>query len=281
MAGPTVSIGLKELELDEASFAWISRVVYDIAGIVLNEEKHQLVKARLAKRMRATGIASAREYIKYVKEDKTGRELRELIDAITTNKTSFFRESDHFDYLRENIIPALLSRSKKMRFWSAGCSTGEEPYTLAITLREELPNIDLLDVKILATDISNRVLAYARNAEYTEDKIHDVPAPILKKYFFAIQREGSVVWRVTDEVRKLIRFARLNLLEEWPMKGPFDVIFCRNVMIYFDRPTRQQLVARFFDYLTSEGYLIVGHSEGLSVSSERLKYVKPGIYKRF
>ncbi|MDH7600553.1 MAG: protein-glutamate O-methyltransferase [Armatimonadota bacterium] len=277
---PAQPLPIPSVELDENSHAFISRIVHEKAGIVLGKGKQELVKARLAKRIRVLGLNNVKDYVAYLKEDRTGQELRELIDVITTNKTSFFREPDHFDFVAETIVPALRTRSTKMRFWSAGCSTGEEPYSLAITLRENLSNVDLLDVKILATDISNRVLAYARKAEYTQDKMEGVPESIAKRYFVEVRRENGTVWSVSKDVRELVRFARLNLLDEWPMKGPFDVIFCRNVMIYFDKATRQTLVSRFCDYLSTGGYLIVGHSEGLSVSTRILDYVRPGIYRK-
>ncbi len=272
----------KHVQLDSASFNWISRVVYERTGIVLGQGKQELVKARLAKRMRATRIDSVKDYIKYIKEDPTGSEMRELLDAITTNKTSFFREPDHFDYLRDAILPELKSRYKAIRIWSAGCSTGEEPYTISMVLHEAFPDIHSADVKILATDIANTVLAEARSGEYTFDKVKEVPKPYLTKYFTTIQGVNETIWRIAPSVRKIVYFARLNLMEEWPMKGPFQVIFCRNVMIYFDRPTRERLVNRFYDYLCPGGYLLVGHSECLSLSTSHNNYVyvRPGIYRK-
>jgi chemotaxis protein methyltransferase CheR len=266
------------IELDTASFEEISRILYQHSGITLNSGKRELVKSRLAKRICATGTNCFDEYLAFVKSDVTGVELRAMIDALTTNKTSFFRESAHFDYLREILLPKMCKTSSKIRIWSAGCSTGEEPYTLGIVLREYMPEIDLKDVKILATDISDRALAYARKAEYTTDKLDGLPRELLKKYFKPVDDGENKVWRVNDSVRKLVFLARLNLVEDWIIKGPFQAIFCRNVMIYFDNPTRQRLVQRFWELLEPGGHLFIGHSESLMSLRNNFTYVKPGVY---
>ncbi len=268
------------IDLDAASFEQVSRILYKQSGITLNKDKHELVKSRLAKRIRATGMHGFEEYLVYVKQDKSGAELRGMIDVLTTNKTSFFRESAHFDYLRESLLPKMRKTSKKIRIWSAGCSTGEEPYTLAIVLREEISDIDLMDVKILATDLSDRVLACARKAEYTTDKLDGLPPAILKKYFKPVSDGETMIWRVNDSVRKLVSLARLNLMEQWSIRGPFQAIFCRNVMIYFDKPTQQRLVQRFWDLLEPGGHLFVGHSESLTSSSNDFTYVRPAVYAK-
>ena len=266
--------------LDEESFERISRILYQHSGIALSAGKHELVKSRLGKRIRATGIGGFEEYLAYIEQDRSGRELRELIDALTTNKTSFFRESEHFDFLRQSVLPKLRESSGKKRIWSAGCSTGEEPYTIAIALREEIPNIDLMDLKILATDISDKVLACARKAEYAADKLDGLPPEILKKHFKPVGNGERMIWRVNDSVRKLVSLAKLNLMGPWGMKGPFQIIFCRNVMIYFDRPTQQRLVQRFWDMLERGGYLFVGHSESLTSTNKNFTYVKPAVYMK-
>ena len=266
------------IDLDMASFEQISRILYQHSGITLNAGKHEMVKARLAKRIRATGMPGFQEYLAYVKQDRSGIELRGMIDVLTTNKTCFFRESQHFDYLRECLLPKLRKTGGKIRMWSAGCSTGEEPYTLAIALREEIPDIDLMDVKILATDLSDRVLACARKAEYTEDKLQDLPPGILKKHFKPVDDGKHGTWRVNDSVRGLVSLAKLNLMEQWCMRGPFQAIFCRNVMIYFDKPTQQRLIQRFWDLLEQGGHLFVGHSESLTASTNDFTYVKPAVY---
>ena len=271
---------LAHMELDQACFEKVSRVLHQYAGITLNTGKQELVRSRLGKRMRATGIFGFKEYLKYVENDATGRELHEMIDALTTNKTSFFREEQHFDYLRTCVLPKMQAANRKLRIWSAGCSTGEEPYTLAIVLRESNPDIDKMDVKILATDISSRVLACARKAEYTEDKLSDLPPGMLQKYFTPVDGEPSGSWRVNDSVRKMVTLANVNLMNQWSMHGPFQIIFCRNVMIYFDRPTQMHLVRRFWDMLDHGGYLFVGHSESLLGSADGFKYARPAVYTK-
>ncbi|MDZ7260505.1 MAG: protein-glutamate O-methyltransferase [candidate division KSB1 bacterium] len=269
---------LWSVKLSQAQFEKISQLVYQLCGINLHQGKEELVKARLMKRLRALGLGSFEQYLKYLKHDTTGQELALMIDALTTNKTSFFREPQHFDYLRRQIVPRLRMEGRKIRFWSAGCSSGEEPFSLAILLREEIPDIDRRDVRILATDISTRMLALARQAVYEENTLWDVPMPLLQKYFTPVRDKPPRTYRVNDNVRAIVRLARLNLIDAWPMKGPFDVIFCRNVMIYFDKDIRQQLIQRFYELLRPGGHLFVGHSESLTVLSHRLRYVQPAVY---
>jgi chemotaxis protein methyltransferase CheR len=264
-----------DAELSEAQFGEISRTVYDVAGIRLRPGKEGLVRSRLARRLRALGAGSYGEYLARVRADATGRELAEMVDALTTNKTSFFREPAHFDYLRERVLPALPAR-EPLRMWSAGCSTGEEPYSLAMVLRESLPDLARRDVRLLATDISSRVLAPARAGRYADAAVADVPPELLRRHFL---RAGGA-WEVAPAVRSLVTFARLNLMAVWPMRGPFEAIFCRNVMIYFDKPTQQELVARFHALLAPGGHLFVGHAESLSGIAHGFSYVQPAVYRR-
>jgi chemotaxis protein methyltransferase CheR len=204
-----------------------------------------------------------------------------MIDAISTNQTSFFREVAHFDHLSEKILPMLTARrEKRLRIWSAGCSSGEEPYSIAIAVREAIPTIGCWDAKILATDISTRALACARQGQYDGERIKAVPPMVRPKAFSLIQARPSRVFEVLPAVRQMVHFARLNLMESWPMQGPFDVIFCRNVMIYFDRPTRERLVGRFHDMLASGGTFFVGHSESLTGIRHSLTYVEPTVYRK-
>jgi chemotaxis protein methyltransferase CheR len=259
--------------LSAAHFREISGIVYDVAGIQLPPGKEGLVRSRLAKRLRARGLASYGEYLDLVRRPG-GDELAEMVDALTTNKTDFFREPAHFDFLRARVLPRL--GPGPLRVWSAGCSTGEEPYTLAVVLRDALPDLARRDVKILATDISRRVLAQAKAGVYGDQAIEGVP-PEPRRRHFARGPEG---WAASDALRALITFAPLNLMGAWPMRGPFQAIFCRNVMIYFDRPTQQTLVQRFHDLLAPGGYLFVGHSESLSALSHGFTYVQPAVYRR-
>ncbi len=275
----TQSITSTSAELTEKQFKKISGIVYELCGIHLKEGKEALVRARLMKRLRALGMESFNTYIHFIESDAGSRELEMMVDVMTTNKTSFFREPAHFDYLRDHILPTL--RRRRMRFWTAACSSGEEPYSLAIFIREAIPDIDLIDVKILATDISTRMLEKARRAAYPREALQEIPGHLAQKHFARMPNAASpALYRVKDPVQKMVRLARLNLIDQWPMKGPFDVIFCRNVMIYFDRPTQQRLINRFWDYLEPGGYLFVGHSEGLSAISHKFHYVRPAVYKK-
>jgi len=230
------------------------------------------------KRLRATQIKSFEDYLSYVEHDKSRTELSHMIDAITTNKTSFFRENVHFSYLRDNVLPSL--NNQRMRFWSAGCSSGEEPFSLAILLREAKSNIDSIDARILATDVSMRMLQKAHDACYEKRTLRELPCDLLKKYFTLVRGTSPAVYQVNTPIRKMVRVAKLNLMHGWPMRGPFDVIFCRNVMIYFDGPTRERLVNRFWELLGPDGILIVGHSESLSSISHNFRYIQPAVYKK-
>jgi len=270
---------LISVELTDAHFKKISQLVYRLCGIYLKEGKESLVRARLMKRLRALSINDFETYIKYIESKEGANELVFMVDVITTNKTGFFREPAHFEYLRDNILPEL--KSRKLRFWSAACSSGEEAFSLAIILKESIPDIENRDVKILATDISVRMLEKARQAIYVEDSLRDIPPAFLQKYFFRLQNNRQAVhYQIKDNIKEIVRVARLNLIEPWPMKGTFNVIFCRNVMIYFDRATQQTLINRFWDYLESGCYLFVGHSEGLSAISHKFDYVRPAIYRK-
>ena len=203
------------------------------------------------------------------------KESAKLVDELTTNKTSFFREASHFDVLRNKIIPSL--KDRRLRIWSAGCSSGEEPYTLAMTVKEAGTALDGVDVRILATDLSERMLEKARAGVYAEETLADVAPPLRQKYF---EPAGEEQWRVKPILKSLIQFAPLNLQQAWPMKGPFNAIYCRNVMIYFDRETRQKLVTRYAELLAPGGFFFVGHSESLTGITHTLRYVEPAAYQR-
>ncbi|MEN6520401.1 MAG: protein-glutamate O-methyltransferase [Armatimonadota bacterium] len=269
---------LMSLELTQAQFERISSVVYKLCRINLHLGKEVLVKARLAKRLRLLGMSNFEEYMDYLERDKSGKELSIMIDSLTTNKTSFFRESQHFEYLQRHLLPSLKAESNRIRIWSAGCSSGEEPYTLSVVIRETFPDVDRMDVRILATDISSKVLDTAKEALYNKDTLKDVPPDMVRKYFTCTQTKPMRIYKVNDNARSMIRFARLNLMDQWPMSGPFDVIFCRNVMIYFDKPTQQELVRRYWEMLRPGGHLFVGHSESLTATSHQFKYVQPAVY---
>jgi len=268
------------IELSDEEFIKISRLIHELCGINLQAGKEELVKARLMKRLREMNMENFEQYLRYIEEDQTRAELGFMVDALTTNKTSFFRETEQFDFLRRAVLPDIRNRCQRMRFWSAGCSSGEEAYSLAMLLREELPDADARDIRILATDISARVLDRARDAKYREDVLEAVPARLLRNYFTCVERKPPRIYRLNECIREMVSLARLNLMDKWPMKGPFNVILCRNVMIYFDKKTREQLVNSFWELLEPGGHFFVGHSESLTNISHRFGYVQPAVYQK-
>lgn len=271
--------GQIQTDCTNEQFEEISSMVHQLAGINLHDGKKELVKARLAKRIRQLQLRNLNEYIAYVRGDTSGRELVAMLDALSTNLTYFFREPKHFDFLRDEILPKLIER-RKIRIWSAGCSSGEEPYSIAMLLMESVPSPASVDIRILATDLSTRVLAVACRGEYGQDAFRDTPPLLVHKYFQPLQTQPQRIYKVSPNLRKMIHFARLNLMESWPMKGPFDVIFCRNVMIYFDKPTQNQLVNRFYTLLTDGGALLLGHSESLTGTNHKFQYRQPATYMK-
>jgi chemotaxis protein methyltransferase CheR len=281
---------IAEQELTEREFRRLRDMVYKHCKISLHDGKMSLVQARLAKRLRATDHTSVTAYLDFVESGECGDEFTQLIDSISTNLTSFFRENKHFDHLARRMLPALIERrlkggDRRLRCWSAGCSSGEEPYTLAIVLHEALAAAGQSpanwDVKVLATDISTRVLAIAREGVYEAARVDSVPPALKGKHFRPERQDGSAAFRVADGIRSCVRFRHLNLMQEpWPFDATFDFIFCRNVMIYFDKPTQEKLVNRYWGCLESGGLLFTGHSESLTGINHKFKYVEPTIYAR-
>ncbi len=274
------------LALNDREFDRFRRIIYEGSRIALNGGKKELLRARLGKVLCRRGIPSFRAYLDLVEEDRTGEELTVLLDAVSTNLTSFFREADHFRFLETTVLPALDAQrrgpgERKIRAWSAGCSSGEEPYSLAITLLETLGNGDGWDIRLLATDISTKVLRTARDGVYPRDRIKDIPPGVVSRHFLPeTGGDDESRYRVSPSVRGLVTFGRLNLLEPYPFKGPFDFIFCRNVMIYFDRETQGVLVDGFHRYLADGGYLFIGHSESLNGVDHPFRYVRPSVYRK-
>lgn len=265
--------------LDDATFRHFCDLIYEKAGIKLGTGKQSLVEARLGKRMRKLGIGSYREYLHLIEQDEASDEVIEMLDAISTNTTHFFRESEHFDRLRQLLQDWEAQGQRRFRIWCAASSTGEEPYTIAMTVREALANTQ--DIKILATDISTKVLRLASQGVYTRKGAASIPPPLLAKYFTR-QQERHVDephYAADESLRSLLTFARLNLATPpYPMKGPFDVILCRNVMIYFDNAVRSRLLAECERLLRPEGILIVGHAESLSGMLTGLHRLEPSVY---
>ncbi len=272
------------LEMTDADFKKFSTLVYDLCGINLHDGKKELVKARLGKRIRHGQFESFRDYYQYVVQDQTGQELAHLLDSVSTNFTSFFREQKHFDYLQKEFLPRWFPRKKtearRLRFWSAGCSSGEEAYSLLIVLLEALENLQPWDLKILASDISNKVLQSAAAGIYPMERLHSLPPALVRKYFLKGERRWQNYVKVKDPFRSYISFQRMNLMDRFQFPEPFDCIFCRNVMIYFDKKTQANLVNRFYDHLTKGGLFFIGHSESLAGISHRFQYVRPAIYQK-
>jgi chemotaxis protein methyltransferase CheR len=256
----------EESKLSTADFNFICKFVYDSTGIVLNDSKREMVYRRLTRIVRERKLKSFSEYCRLLKTQPE-KESSYFINAITTNLTSFFRENHHFEYLKNIEIPSLLNTAKhdkRLRFWSSACSTGEEPYSLAITLLESINSSHHdWDIKILATDIDSNVLTKAKNGVYDIDRIDDLPIENYQRYFHKGTGSNENKVKTEKKLQQLITFKQLNLMPDWPMNGPFDVIFCRNVIIYFDKATQEMLFSRYYDMLTPGGLLILGHSENL------------------
>jgi chemotaxis protein methyltransferase CheR len=272
------------VKLTDREFKMLSSLIYDKTGITLGDHKQALVVGRLNKELRESGFTSFTEYYNHVVNDPTGQAINTLIEKISTNHTYFWRESDHFTMFQNVVLPELTSALKKggsreIRIWCAGCSSGEEPYTLAMLLHEHLgKEIGSWDAGILATDISDRVLKKAISGAYDADNVNRLP-PNLKRAYF--ERADGDRFVASDNVKKLIMFRKLNLMREsFPFRRRFHMIFCRNVMIYFDTPTRMGLVERFHRYMESGGYLFIGHSESLGRSNELFRYLKPAVYRK-
>lgn len=272
------------LQLKDKEFQQIRDLVYSMFGINLTDQKRALVMGRLSKILRENKFSSFQDYINYVKNDKSGEAVSTLVDRISTNHTFFNRENDHFDYLRENAFPEWIERKKRsgkkqMRIWVAGCSSGEESYMIAIILKELLgSDLKNWDLGILATDVSISALEKAVAGVYTDENISHLPAAMKNKHFKNL-RDGK--WEVHDELKKMVIHRKLNLMRpEFPFKGSFQFILCRNVMIYFDKPTRDTLVTKFHRFTDPDGYLFIGHSETLGRNNELYSYVKPAIYRK-
>ena len=257
----------------------ISRLAYEHFGLDLGDGKQGLVTARLGKKLRELGLTSFQQYYEYVKADRSGTALVGLVDQLTTNHTSFFREARHLEFLRNTIFPALRTRSR-IDIWSAACSSGEEPYSIAMALCEEAPREAAAKVKIKATDISTRMIERAKTGVYPAERVVDIPAALRQRYLVKAARDSSESFRFREDIRSMIEFDRRNLMQALPASFRFPVIFCRNIMIYFDKATQQALVQRLSECLEDGGYLFIGHSESLNNIAHGLSYVSPATYKK-
>lgn len=272
----------REFEFTDKHFQQIRKRVLEHTGIHLSEIKMDMVYSRLARRLRQLHLTSFADYLELLQRSDNS-ELGNFINSITTNLTSFFREKHHFDFLRSTVLPQLMqlnAASKTIRIWSAGCSTGEEPYSLAITVKEAIPDNLGWDVRILATDLDTNVIATGKEGVYSLDRVSGLPADVQQRWFCRGKGERTGFVKISSALRDLIIFKQLNLMGQWPIKPGVDVIFCRNVVIYFDKDTQRGLFERYANILRPDGYLFVGHSETLYKVSERFKLLGKTIYQR-
>jgi len=271
-----------DIALSDREFERIKTRVYRVAGISLSDAKRTLVVSRLMKVVKKLGLASFDAYVDYLEHGGTAHDAQEFVNALTTNLTRFYREDHHFDHLLHHVEGLIASRPRKgsgsrprLRIWSAGCSTGQEPYTIALCLLQAFPELKRWDFRILATDIDTAVLAKAAEGVYPESEL----AGLTSERASPFEHIGNGMIRVPTAIRELISFKPLNLIEAWPVKGPFDAIFCRNVAIYFDKQTQGQVFARFRTVLAADGFLYIGHSENLGASAADFRLVGKTIYQ--
>jgi len=270
----------REFLYTRADFDFLRKMSNEHSGILVPDDKFDMFYSRLSKRLRMHGLNDFKEYCLYLKNNPE-TEFTEFINAVTTNLTSFFREKHHFEYLKSTVIPAILKKNaakKTIRVWSAGCSTGEEPYSIAMTLLENVPSN--WEIKILATDLDTNVLQTAATGIYTNDRVAGLPADVLKRWFKKGKGQHAVKVKMNPDLREIIRFKQLNLMKEWPMKSYFDFIFCRNVLIYFDRETKERLAQRYSSLLSTSSHLFIGHSESLNNLDTGFELIGNTIYKK-
>lgn len=272
------------MAISNEEFARLRDLIQKRFGINLTEQKRSLLVGRLQKLMRKLNLATFASYYDYLSNDKTEGSLSELVDLISTNHTYFNREKDHFDFFSQTALPAVIEKLKRenrkdLRIWCAGCSSGEEPYTLLMLMKEYLgAEYSSWDAGILATDISDRALTIARRGCYSTDRVMQLPEQLRRKYF---TQAGSDEMAVVEQIKKEATFRRFNLMNTtFPFKKPFQMIFCRNVMIYFDQPTREALVSRYHQCTEPGGYLFIGHSETLGRSQTLYRYLQPALYQK-
>ena len=271
--------------ISNADFTRLRTLIYAQSGINLNADKKTMLELRIRQRLRSLNLESYDDYCEYLFQGHNQKEeIVHLIDVVTTNKTDFFREPEHFDFLVQQALPDLVARNESGRpllFWSAGCSTGEEPYTLAMVLSEYGQNRPGFRFRVLATDISTQVLAKANRGIFNEALLHPVPPVMRRKYFMRSRDPQSNLLRVVPELRRLVDFRRLNFMDgDFGLSDHADVIFCRNVIIYFDRPTQERILQKLAAHLVSGGYVFVGHSESLHEMDLPLVPVAPALYRK-
>lgn len=270
----------REFIFTDNDFKYIKKLVIEKTGISLSDGKRDMVYSRLSRRLRKLDLDRFDHYLNILKNDDSD-ELVQFINAITTNLTSFFRENHHFEFLANKLIPSILAnkKEKRIRIWSAGCSTGEEPYSIAMVMDDFVKKNKSWDIKILATDLDTSVVEKASRGVYQRERINGITKQRASKYFTAMDKESDEVI-VSRDLKDLITFKQLNLMHDWPMKGPFDMIFCRNVVIYFDKPTQRKLFDRYEELLPDNGHLFIGHSESLFKVTDKFVLLGNTIYKK-
>lgn len=269
--------------MEDTDFKTLSHYIYNQCGIKMSPAKKTLLESRLQKRLKVVGVISFKAYLEYLfTPHGQAAELVPMVDAVTTNKTGFFRGPDHFEFIRDHVIPGLTkAKVFALRCWSAGCSSGEEPYTLAMVLSDARIHHTSLNYSILATDLSTEVLQRAANAVYTEDQVVDIPLAMRRRYLLQSKDRQVQKVRMQSAIREKVMFRRLNLMDEsYQTAMSFQVVFCRNVLIYFDRPTQERVIRKLTDRLDSGGYLFIGHSESLTQMDLPLQQVKPTIFRK-
>jgi chemotaxis protein methyltransferase CheR len=272
----------REFELTTEAFGYIRTLVMENTGIVINENKRELIYSRLSKRLRSLGLRSFDDYLKVLDNGNNRQEMVAFINSITTNLTAFFRENHHFEFLREKGIPECSARARSggtIRVWSAGCSTGEEPYSIAMTFAETL-GFSGVDWRILATDIDTEVLTTASQRIYAEDRVTGISPPTLKRWFRRGTGPNTGRVQVSPQLAERITFRQLNLIQPWPFKQKFDIIFCRNVVIYFDLETQKKIFNNYANQLNDNGLLFIGHSESLFKVTDRFDSIGHTIYRK-
>jgi chemotaxis protein methyltransferase CheR len=272
----------REFAFGDEDFNALRALVKEHTGIHLTEQKRELVYGRISRRLRALDLHSFRDYRELLNQSD-GSEIAEFCNAITTNLTSFFREAHHFEYVRDQILAPLLANPRaprRLRVWCAGCSSGEEPYSLGMTILETVPDVSRWDIKILATDLDSEVLARGQRGVYSEDRLRDMSEERLSRFFQATPHYRERAYAVVPELRNLITFKQLNLMSEFPMRGPLDAIFCRNVVIYFDKDTQRDLFGRMARLQQPGGVLFLGHSESLFKVSTEYSLIGKTVYRR-
>jgi chemotaxis protein methyltransferase CheR len=280
---PGQAVRSREFSFTEADFNSLRQLVRETTGITLTDAKRELVYGRLSRRLRHLGLRSFAEYRGLLASTAGRREMGDFVNAVTTNLTSFFRESHHFDYLRDHFLlprAATPGASRRIRIWCAASSTGEEPYSIAMTVAEAIPDWDRWDIRILATDLDTDVLAHGEAGVYREDRVSAMPRSRVDRHFVREEGPSGTRLRVRPELARMISFRQLNLMNPLPMRGPLDVIFCRNVIIYFDKDTQRSLFERFAPLQREGGLLFLGHSESLFKVSEAWSLIGKTVYRR-